>query len=211
MIQHGGFWYPDGDETFHLFHPREAARDIPWFLKHVQGRGAVVQAGANIGTYPLALADHFQEVITFEPDPDSWVCLRANLKARDCHGRVWAHNSALSDVSLLSGHMVDAVPGNWGARRVEQDGGGPIHFTLIDGMGLEACDAIWLDIEGMELAALKGAERTIRTFSPVIVTEENGNGAKYGVGPDDIEDYLTTLGYEVEGGIGRDRLYRRTT
>lgn len=209
MIQHGGFWYPDGDVTFHLFHPAEAARDIPWFLKNVQGRGTVVQAGANIGTYPLALADHFQRVITFEPDPHSWECLQANLKARDCHRRVEAHNGALAQNSG-EGQMVDAIPGNWGARRVAGCDGGPIDVWKLDSFALTECDALWLDIEGCELFALQGAEQIIRTFSPVLVLEENGNGAKYGVDEFGIADYLETLGYEREAGIGRDRLYRRT-
>lgn len=206
MIQHGGFWYPDGDVSFHTFHPAEAARDIPWFLKTVQGRGCVVQAGASIGTYPLALADHFQQVITFEPDPDSWDCLQANLKARDCLGRIRSINAALG-CSEGWGEMVDAVPGNWGARRVGD--GKRLRVTTIDSLQLPALDALWLDIEGMELSALKGAAETIRRCSPVIVTEENGNGEKYGVDQFGIADFLETFGYNVECGIGRDRYYRR--
>lgn len=207
MIQHGGYWYPDGDVTFHQFHPREAARDLPWFLKNVTARGTIVQAGANIGTYPLALADHFQQVITFEPDPDSWECLLANLKARDCHRRIVALNTALGGFSG-NGIMMEGDVGNWGARWVKPvPGCEDVPIGTIDRLNLTFCDAIWLDIEGAELAALHGAEQTIRRFHPVIVTEENGNGARYGVGEFDIADYLETLGYEVFGGVGRDRMY----
>lgn len=210
MIQHGGMWYPDEDVTFHVFHPVEAQRDLPWFLKNVKGRGTIVQAGANVGTYPLALADHFQKVWTFEPDPQSWECLQANLKARDCHRRITALHAALGAADgrgMMQEHPNE--PGNWGARYVAPESGGDVRVVTIDWLHLSECDAIWLDVEGAELPALKGAVETIMKFSPVIVTEENGNGARFGVDQFGIADFLETLGYSVECGIGRDRLYRR--
>jgi FkbM family methyltransferase len=229
MKQVRGWWFPDEDKAFSGFHFDECERDIPWFLSHVEGRGTVIQAGGAVGMYPLRLAEHFQRVITFEPDPQNWECLQANVKARGCHHWVMLVNQGLAEM-IGTGAIDRPEPDNWGANRVvvgtqintrgwrgffpgidnattEQN---PIRLTKIDWMlGGNPADAIWLDVEGMELAALKGAEQTIRAHSPVIVTEENGNGSRYGVGPCDIEDYLATLGYQREAGIGRDRLYRR--
>ncbi len=209
MIQRDGWWFPDGDETFWRFHPREAARDLPFFLKNVPGRGTVVQAGANVGTYPLYLADHFQRVITFEPDPQSWDCLQANLKPRDCLGRVQAHNMALGEMGGLGQMVSGENPGNWGARRWEPDDDGAIFQASIDDYWPDDVAAIWLDIEGLELDALRGARRTIEKWSPWIIAEENGNGSKYGVDEHGIADFLETFGYSVECGIGNDRYYRR--
>ena len=220
MKQKGGVWYPDYDEHFWRFHPGELERDIPFFLKHVPGRTRVIQAGGAMGLYPVALAQHFQQVVTFEPDPFNWECLEANRRARDSLNRVLPIRGGLSD-KCGSGSMDRPDPRNCGANRVVEGNDFPV-FT-IDGFVFHRegpdsdprakghkVDAIWLDIEGLELAALKGAERLIRAQGPVIVTEENGNGARYGVGPCDIEDWLETLGYEIIGGIGRDRYYART-
>jgi len=204
----GGYWWPDYDQSFHLFNPKEAARDIPFFLRMVEGRNMVIQAGGAMGLYPLMLADHFQRVVTFEPDPENWDCLRANLKARDGLKRINAWHAALG---ATPGECVMDRPNplNCGANRTVQ-GEGDIPVLTIDGMRWTGkIDAIWLDVEGSELAALKGAEQTIREHSPVIVTEELGNGERYGVGPTDIEDWLATLGYEREAGVGNDRYYRR--
>lgn len=203
-----GVWYPDYDEHFWRFHPGELERDIPFFLKHVPGRTRVIQAGGAMGLYPITLAQHFQHVVTFEPDPLNWECLRANLKARDCLKRVQAWNSGLGEEEGLCG-MDRPNPLNCGANRIVV-GDGEIPVFIIDGIRWGGpVDAIWLDVEGSELAALKGAEKTIREHSPLIATEENGNGARYGVGPCDIEDYLATLGYERTAGVGNDRYYRR--
>lgn len=207
LIQQDGIWRPDDGEFFLNFHLKELDRDIPWFLANVTGRGRVIQAGGALGLYPLALVDHFQTVVTFEPDPSNWESLIMNVKARDCHKRVRAWNVALGD-ARSSGYMDRPEPWNIGAHRVVP-GAGEIPISTIDNYRWEGpIDAIWLDVEGAELAALKGAEQTIRRFSPVIVTEENGNGARCGVGPYDIEDYLASLGYTLDGGIGNDRLYR---
>lgn len=208
MIQRDGIWFPDEDQAFHTFHLKERDRDVPFFLSMVKGRDCVIQAGGAMGLYPLALADHFQEILTFEPDPGNWHCLQANLEARDSLRRVRAYQLALGE-RRGCGAIDKPVPENMGANRVVP-GEGPVTIYNLDRfMMIGPVDAIWLDIEGMELAALKGAERTIREHSPLIVTEETGNGSRYGVGETDIEDYLETLGYEREAGIGRDRYYRR--
>lgn len=207
MIQRDGVFYPDYDERFQRFHPGELERDIPFFLANVSGRTRVIQAGGAMGLYPATLAQHFQHVVTFEPDPENWACLQANLAARDCLQRVRAWNAGLGAQNGWGG-MARPEPTNCGANRMTEGGDIPV-YALDHFRWHGPVDAIWLDIEGLELAALKGAEQTIRDHSPVIVTEENGNGAKYGVGPTDIEDYLETLGYERQGGVGRDRYYMR--
>lgn len=209
MIQRDGWWYPDEDETFHKFHPNEFARDIPFFLKQVAGRHRVIQAGGAMGMYPLALADHFQHVVTFEPDPGNWECLIQNVMARDCLKRVRTWHGALG-AELGLGGMDRPEPWNCGANRMVPDAGNITIYTIDSFRWDGPIDAIWLDVEGMELFALKGAIETINRCSPLIVTEENGNGEKYGVDQHGIADFLETLGYSVECGIGRDRYYRRT-
>jgi hypothetical protein len=58
---------------------------------------------------------------------------------------------------------------------------------------------IWLDIEGAEADAIKGALATIEKFSPIIVLEEKGLGPKA-----DLPGYSSVM------RIGNDTVYRRT-
>lgn len=100
---------------------------------------------------------------------------------------------------------------NCGAHRIGTKDTGTIPIIPLDNIKLNHCDAIWLDVEGFELFALKGAERTIRKFWPVIICEEKSLGEVYGVGRHDIETYLEGLGYDLTAGFHNDRLYVRAS
>jgi FkbM family methyltransferase len=199
--QDDGWWWPRSDKRARHIIPREARENIPRFLKHVPGRDVIIQAGGNVGVYPLALADHFQVVATFEPDPLNHLCLTRNLQARDALSRVEAAECALGTVSA-KGRMLEFEPGNCGAHKV-QVGHGDVVVTALDDIAWPKCDAIWLDIEGNELAALRGAEKLIERFSPVIAFEDKGLGVSPCV-------WLEARGYQQIDRIDNDRVFRRT-
>ena len=46
-----------------------------------------------------------------------------------------------------------------------------IPMMTIDGLNLNACDMIQLDVEGFEQYAIRGAIATIQKFKPVIIAE----------------------------------------
>lgn len=206
IVQHDGLYWPESDRAARPVIVGDCDASIRQLLTHVRGRDCIVQAGANVGTYPLALADHFKKVVTVEPDAENFECLRLNLKARDSLGRVHALNAALGQAEGYC-HIVQVEPNNCGAHRIEE--GGPIHVVAIDSFCLEACDAIWLDVEGYELPALKGAVETIEAFSPVIAVEEKGLEKAFGVQPGELTNWLGLFGYEQVDRIGRDKVFRR--
>ena len=210
MIQRDGMWWPDSDVRARPIITGDCERDVGFIMPYIEGRDCIVQAGGNVGVYPLALADHFKKVVTFEPDPSNYACLDANLEARDGLGRVVAFQSALGE---KVGHCFPIVvePDNCGANRVGVKEGGPIPIIPLDNIRLNHCDAIWLDVEGFEIFALKGAERTIRKFWPVIICEEKSLGEVYGVDRNAIETFLEGMGYELTAGFHNDRLYVRAS
>ena len=187
-----GLWWPDFDVRCRAVVIDECAAAMPRVLPLVGEKRVCVQAGGNVGVYPLALAEHFNQVITFEPDEDNFECL---------------HKNVTYDDALVFFGALGAEPGWCQVQRIDTDNCGS-HKTLpgtvvpvqtIDSLNLDYCDLIWLDIEGAEADAIKGALATIEKFSPIIVLEEKGFGPKA-----DLPGYSSVM------RIGNDTVYRRT-
>lgn len=162
------------------------------WLAAVPHKGVCVQAGGNCGLYPRLLAQYFDTVYTFEPDPVNFICLVNNCMVDNVikiQGAVGAkpeliHVNHLSDTNVGM-HTVGS--------------GGTIPTFTIDSLGLSACDFIQLDVEGYEVNALLGALETISKFRPVISVE-------LGRGPSPAQ-MLTDLGYEFITMSEDDALY----
>ena len=80
------------------------------------------------------------------------------------------------------------------AKRVLGDG--TIPMITIDSLGLDDVDLIKIDVEGYEMEVLKGAEKTLKSVSYLMI-ELNNNSKKYGSSNLKIENYLKKLGFVV--------------
>lgn len=158
-----------------------------------------VQAGGNCGIWPAALGKKFERVYTFEPDPMNFRCLCANAPAEN----IIKFNAALG----YRHEMIDLVrqPDNCGAHSVARDAKGGLPTLCIDDLSLRECDLIYLDIEGYEFRALRGALATIERCHPVIVVEDKGLSERYGSARGDIEKWLgAEFGYRVAARPHKD-------
>lgn len=185
--------------------PRDALTEIPTFLRHCKRRGLIVQAGGNVGVYPLELAKHFGHVITFEPDDENYACLRQNIEGVS---NISAHHAALGEIlGLCTVEVAEAH--NSGAHRICA-GVGRTPVLALDDLFLPApCDAIWLDVEGYELAILRGARRIIDEDGPIIAIEDKGLGRHFGIKDGEIQDFLAKFGYKEIDKMGRDVIFGR--
>ena len=182
--------YDDHDKG--LFAVFDWVLDLDAALSHVKQRKCCVQAGGACGVNPLYLSNYFDTVITLEPDPTNWQAMLANL--RGC-GNVKPLFGALSN---RDGHCVVKREAeqqkNCGAGFVvDAEAGAP--YYRIDGLNLDACDFIQLDIEGSELEALQGAAKTIEKFRPVIVIEETNFKRSAGASKYRAREWLINQGY----------------
>lgn len=209
IIRIGDFWWPLADIHARPVIDRDCAPAIVALLPHIAGRECIVQAGSNIGRYPIALAEHFSKVWTFEPDPVNHDCLIRNISAAPDRHRIHAIEAALgAEPGRCSPVEVEA--NNCGANRVAFIDTGNVRVLTIDSLGLSACDAIWLDIEGSELLALQGAADTIERFGPTIAVEDKGLQAVFGIAPGALQEWLAERGYVQVANIGRDKVFTRT-
>lgn len=197
--QISGLWWPEQDE-----HCRPAVLhtlgDIDDAVRFVTRRNVCVQAGGNCGIWVVRFAELFGHVYTFEPDRDNYWCLERNCQAPN----VTMFNAAL-------GHEPGAIRmegqrDNCGALYIAP--GGEIPVMTIDSLSLEACDLIYLDIEGYEFLALQGAAQTIARHRPVIAIENKGLSERYGKTAQAVERFICTLGYEVAARIRRDVIFK---
>lgn len=190
MIERDGFWWPADDAwCWKVIH--QELPDLDAAIAYAKGRDAAVQAGGNVGVWAAHLAKKFAIVDTVEPVAANYECLVRNVPANVRHG--------MAVFGDRPGRIaMETVGGNAGAHYIAPGAAGSIPVLTIDGLGLDACDLICLDVEGYEPQALWGAEQTIRRFKPAILIEEKGLSATYyGIPRDTAEQWLVGLGYRV--------------
>lgn len=209
MKAHSGFLWPEDDLWARPVIISSALTDIPALLSLVPGRDLIVQAGANVGVYPILLSMQFKRVVTVEPDAENFECLMANINRHPpvVSRRIDRTLAAFGDTAAMC--VVEEVDANnCGAHRIRPGDGVPV--LTIDSMDLPACDCIWLDVEGSELAALKGAEQTIERFRPVIAIEDKGLEQAYGLPIGATVQWLEGIGYEQAAQIANDKVFTHT-
>jgi FkbM family methyltransferase len=148
-------------------------------MRLTRKRSVAVQAGGNLGLFPKRLAEEFKIVYTFEPDEKLFACLEHNAPEPNIIPIMAALGCEHGTVGTACGRRDNSGrPVHEGLTYVTPEGSVP--QMLVDDLELSACDLIYLDIEGYEFKALRGAEKTIERYKPTIAVELNGNIAHYG-------------------------------
>ena len=156
-------------------------------------RRVAVQAGGNLGIFAKRLAQVFEVVYCCEPDPQNFRMMLANAPEPN----IIALQAALGERHELVGmsHVRrDGKPVNHeGIRHIA--GPGIIPTLRLDDLGLTVCDLLYLDLEGYELYALRGAVDTIAACRPVLAVEINKNAAFFGIDTDLVRQFVVEQGY----------------
>jgi FkbM family methyltransferase len=181
------------------------------------GEGDIVHAGAFFGDFLPALSracSDRSKVWAFEPNPENYRCARATLQINGL-SNVELRNAALgSRPSCLPLKIVDGRGRALGGRsRILKDKAQLTGTVLVEVVPLDQviCDSrnvsiIHLDVEGYELAALRGAIGTIRRCRPILVIEALP-GSEIFEGRWFV-DSIRGLGYEFQQSVHRNRIYR---
>lgn len=179
----------------------DSVTDLEIVMPHVKDRRICIQAGGNCGVWPRWLADRFDVVLTFEPDPTNFTALAVNTADKP---NVIRFQCALGGLPGMIGLAREA--GNCGAHFVS--GSGAIPSMRIDDFNLPYCGLIYLDTEGAELPALHGAKYLIQSCRPVIVIEDKGLSERFGFKRGDADRWLAAeFGYRAVARPHRDVVF----
>lgn len=160
-----------------LYHHWFDQKTLLYFMRLVRPGDICIDVGANVGALTLSLAHRVGErghVVAFEPGPLLAERLRRNLEASRCKN-VRVLEIGLSDTSgtLFWKLETGANAGNAFIGSDPTDTAVPIaRLDDLDAIRtLPHIDFIKIDVEGMELAAVRGAMKTIQLHKPLILLE----------------------------------------
>jgi len=144
------------------------------FLSRLVKQGSIaVDVGGNRGTYTYALSKLCRQVITFEPIPSCAEMLQQwgknkNVTVYEC--ALGEHEGTLAlHLPRLHGALVTTR-----ASLSRTDGEGidfAVPIKTLDQFELEEVSFIKIDVEGFELATLKGARKTLARLRPNLLVE----------------------------------------
>ncbi len=173
---------------------RKRIEDMDVGIRFCRQREVVLQAGGHVGWWPRRLALHFRQVYTFECEPNLGHCLARNTELVPNIDVTVAALGAMMGTAQLN------VSINAGRSRIGPKGKTLVKQVTVDSLELTACDMLMLDIEGYELEALKGAQRTIAKFKPVLYLEINDAGVP-------LRSHLKEIGYREIAHVHFDYIF----
>lgn len=161
-----------------------------------------VDVGANVGYYTMIAAGIATDgiVIAVEPSVRNVRAILAGAEVNGFSNIVVRNVAATAEWRLMafgstgSNGIVGQLDGDGESVDIVQ--GVPLDASLA---GLERLDLIKIDIEGAEMIALQGAERTLATFHPTIVSEfaPPAIGAVSGASGEEYLELLLGHDYEL--------------
>ena len=197
-----------GDAVYHLPYTgenagieREQTRglffeafELEELRKRIKPGARIVDVGANTGNHTIFFAGPMKAamVTPLEPLPSAGAALRRAVE------RNGLDNVDLSRLSIgVADHagrarLVSSEHGGLGATSLVTDPSGDILIDTLDAVITEPIDVLKIDVEGMEMSVLAGAERVIGRFRPLIYIEiTNENTLAFSA-------WLSQAGYQVE-------------
>jgi FkbM family methyltransferase len=172
--------------------------DMSFALHFLRKDDLFVDVGANIGSYTVLASAHVgARSISFEPAPVAFAHLRNNVAINSIHSQVKCHNMALGSKNGVVEFTSKLDTVNHVAVHHDKAEKIQIELTYLDDvLQGEMPQLIKIDVEGFESEVIKGATKTLSNDGlKAIIIELNGSGARYGYDEEEINHYLTSLGF----------------
>lgn len=201
------FWVPSNDihiEDWKAGQPFTQNKCLEKFLNYCENEDKrfnhILDIGAWVGTWSMAMNKYCGRVVAFEPDPLHYECLVKNV-TEDIETHQLAVGQENKMISLSNDDFTQS-------RRVV--GEGTIPMVTVDSLSIDDVDLIKIDVEGYEMEVLKGATETLKNIQYLMI-ELNNNTKKYGSSNAEIERYLLKTGFRELMSHWPDKVYYRAT
>jgi FkbM family methyltransferase len=148
------------------------------FRQIIRPGATIVEAGANIGTHTIVLARLAGEggfVHAIEPQRLVFQTLCANV-ALSSLANVRCHQAAAGERAgtIVVPPLDFNRPNNFGGLSLgSHEQGDRVPVITVDSLALPRCEFLKVDVEGMELAVIRGAAETIRRCRPILYVEND--------------------------------------
>ena len=193
----GGLWVPSTDAQIEEWRkagsPYMQDKCLDKFLEwcKIQNKkfNLIVDIGAWCGTWSLSMNQFAKNIHCYEPNKAHYECLSRNLST---HSHVRLYNQAIGNNDSFVNLTEESATQNTRVLLEE----GKTKINKLDSLDLQGVDFIKIDVEGLEMEVLKGAESTLENVEYLMI-ELNGNSERYGSSKKDIKDHLKSLGFKV--------------
>jgi FkbM family methyltransferase len=184
-----------------MFGYKDEERQEEIFGKQViQKNDIVIDIGANIGTFSLAVASLVGEtgkVFAFEAHSKTFSYFLKNIKANS-YKNITAYNLALGE---KEGELHFSSDSNDDVNHVIKSGGLKVPVTTLDRIPEivkeKRIQVIKLDVEGYEIFVLEGAKETLTKTKYVYFEVYEPNVKEYNYHVEEIYDFLIAEGFSI--------------
>jgi FkbM family methyltransferase len=205
------FLYPGNETSRSVFVTGRYEPNEFFLLQRILKPGMTfIDAGANMGLYSIFAARRVGprgKVLALEPSGREFEILQKNVKLNSLTNVLTIRKALAdraSDVDLSVAPLGKSGHNTLGAfgydtpldhrERVQADRLDDVVYSE----GLARVDVIKMDIEGSEMAALRGAEETLRQFKPVLLIELSDRSLQHqGTSSGEVLGWLGQQGYRM--------------
>jgi FkbM family methyltransferase len=149
--------------------------------------GVIVDIGANQGITALTLRDNIPNtgMVCIEPAKENLEHLRYNVTGAVIYPIAISDIDSTGSITRYSGNQT---------YRLNKDDSGNIPVAKLDSLDIKDIMLIKVDVEGHEIEVLKGADGTLKKYSPLILLEHHYDL----VDKDELYYQIEKINYSIE-------------
>ena len=157
-----------------------------------------IDIGSNIGNHAIEFAKYFKKVICYEPNPRAYDLLATNTKhLKNVEVFNWGIGSKEEFLQLQEN--INNIGGSSAKYQIDEENIVNIEIKPLDNdfESLKKVMLLKIDVEGMEIDVLRGAEKIITKFYPLICFEQHKTDFLKSFHETEAIDWLRKKDYKI--------------